>query len=104
MFLGRNLIIATMHAKEQVIAPIFEKELGVLCLIANNFNTDVLGTFSGEIERKSDPITTVIEKCKLAMTATNCDLGIASEGSFGNHPSVYFAAADDEFIDRKSVV
>lgn len=98
MFKGRNLIIATMHAKEQVIAPIFEKELGVHCLVALHFDTDVLGTFSGEVERKNDPVTTVIEKCKLAMTAANCDLGVASEGSFGNHPSVYFAAADDEFM------
>jgi len=29
MFKGRNLIIATKHSKEKVIAPIVEKELGV---------------------------------------------------------------------------
>lgn len=98
MFAGRNLIIATMHAKEQVIAPIFEKELGVNCFVATHFDTDVLGTFSGEKERKSDPISTALEKCKLAMQLTNCDLAIASEGSFGNHPTAYFAAADDEFM------
>ena len=98
MFKGRSLVIATMHSKEQVIAPILEKELGVHCIVPNNFNTDALGTFSGEIARKNDPISTAIEKCKAAMAITNCDLGIASEGSFGNHPSIFFSAADDEFL------
>lgn len=98
MFAGRKLVIATMHQKEHAIAPLFEKEFGVNCFLPSNFNTDSLGTFSGEIERKNDPISTVIKKCKLAMALSNCDLGIASEGSFGNHPSVFFAAADDEFL------
>ena len=105
MFTGRNLVIATMHGKEKVIAPILEKELGVICFVPNDFNSDILGTFSGEIERKNDPIATSIEKCKLAMELSNCDLGIASEGSFGNHPSAFFASADDEFlvfIDKKN--
>ena len=98
MFSGRKLVIATMHAKEQVIAPILEKELGVICNVPSNFNTDYLGTFSGEIERKNDPIRTAIEKCRAAMALSNCDLGIASEGSFGNHPTLFFASADDEFL------
>lgn len=98
MFANRRLLIATMHKKEQVIAPILEKELGVSCFTINNFDTDTLGTFSGEIERKNDPVSTVIEKCKTAMTLANCELGVASEGSFGNHPTVFFATADDEFL------
>ena len=39
------------------------------------------------------------------MEFTNCDLAIASEGSFGAHPSIYFTPADDEFlilIDKKN--
>ena len=98
MFGGRKLVIATMHGKEKVIAPIVENQFGVICFLPNNFNSDILGTFSGEIERKNDPIATAIEKCKLAMELSNCDLGIASEGSFGNHPTAFFATADDEFL------
>lgn len=85
MFEGRKLIIATMHQKETVIAPILEKALGVHCFIDQTFDTDLLGTFSGEVERKLDPIATAKEKCLRAMRANNCDLGIASEGSFGAH-------------------
>jgi hypothetical protein len=32
------------------------------------------------------------------MKINNCDLGIASEGSFGPHPSMFFVNADDEFL------
>lgn len=105
MFNGRKLIIATKHQKERVIAPIFEKELGVQCFIDETFDTDTLGTFTGEIERELDPIATARRKCLLAMELNNCDLGIASEGSFGPHPSLFFVSADDEFlifIDKKN--
>jgi len=98
MFKDRKLIIATKHEKEKVIAPLVEKALGVSCLINKNFDTDILGTFTGEIERKLDPIATARQKCLMAMELTNCDLGIASEGSFGPHPSMFFASADDEFL------
>ncbi len=102
---GRRLLIATKHEKEKVIAPILERELGVKCFIASNIDTDLLGTFTGEVERKDDPVTTARNKCLMAMELTNCDLAIASEGSFGPHPSLYFIPADDEFLcflDKKN--
>ena len=105
MFKGRNLLIATKYEKEKVIAPILEKELGVKCFVTADLDTDELGTFTGEVDRKDDPITTVRNKCLIAMKLTNCDLAIASEGSFGPHPSIFFVPADDElllFIDKKN--
>jgi hypothetical protein len=105
MFEDRNLIIATKHKKEDVIAPIVEKELGIKCFVAKDLDTDTLGTFTGEVERKDDPLTAARKKCYMAMELTNSDLAIASEGSFGPHPSIYFAPADDEiliFIDKKN--
>jgi hypothetical protein len=105
MFENRKLVIATKHQKESVIAPLFEKAFDVKCFAPENFDTDTLGTFTGEIERKDNPITTVRNKCLQAMELNNCELGIASEGSFGPHPSIFFAHADDEFlifIDKKN--
>jgi hypothetical protein len=105
MFQGRNLLIATKHQKEKVIAPILESQLGVKCFVTSDLDTDKLGTFTGEIERMEDPITTARNKCLTGMDLTNCDLAIASEGSFGSHPTIFFAAADDEFlvfIDKKN--
>lgn len=98
IFEGRKLLIATKHGKEKVIAPLLEKQVGVICLTNNLFDTDLLGTFSGEIERKLPVIETLKQKCFLAAEKHNCDLIVASEGSFGSHPSLFFTAADDELI------
>jgi len=97
-FHGRNLVIATKHEKERVIAPLLEKNLGVITLVLNNLDTDVLGTFTGEIERKNDPISTARLKCLKALELSGGDLAIASEGSFGSHPDVFFAKANDELV------
>ncbi len=104
IFKNRKLIIATKHKKELVIAPILEEHLGVDCFTDPSFDTDTLGTFSGEVERINDPLKTARLKCIKAMEINNCDLGVASEGSFGPHPTMHFASADDElliFIDKK---
>jgi hypothetical protein len=98
MFKNRALVIATKHNKEQVIAPILENQLGVKCFTIPDLDTDQLGTFTGEIDREFDPISTARRKCVLAMELSNCDLAVASEGSFGSHPTLFFAAADDEFL------
>jgi hypothetical protein len=105
LFKNRRLIIATKHKKEEVISPILEKALGVRCFNDSTFDTDTFGTFSGEIERLKDPVQTIREKCLAAMEKNDCDLAVASEGSFGPHPSLYFANADDELVmlvDRKN--
>jgi hypothetical protein len=104
-FSGRKLIIATKHHKEKVIGPLVEKHLGSKWFVDDNFDTDLLGTFCGEIERENDALTTLRNKCLDAMEKNDCDLGIASEGSFGPHPSLFFAPAADElmvFVDTKN--
>jgi hypothetical protein len=65
-----------------------------------DFETDNLGDFSGEILRKYDPLTTIRE-CDQGRLHSNCDLVIANEGSFGGHPSLLFANADDELVIAK---
>lgn len=92
-----------MHKKEVVMAPILEKELGVRCRVISNFDTDQFGMFTGEINRVISPIETLRLKCVAALNQTKCDLVVASEGSFGQHPSFFFVPADDElvmFIDK----
>jgi len=105
IFDDRKIVIATKHDKEKVITPHLEKKLNIKSFIPNYFDTDELGTFSGEIERKNDPLSTVRSKCLMAMKLAGCDLGIASEGSFGPHPALFFVPADDEIlilIDKKN--
>lgn len=105
MFRGRKLLIATKHKKEAVLAPQLQQAWGVECMVAEGFDTDTLGTFTGETERLADPITTVRSKCLKAMELYDCDLGIASEGSFGSHPAGFFLNADEEIlilVDKKN--
>lgn len=104
-FLNRRLLIVTKHKKEKIIAPLFENELEIECFVSKQFDTDTLGTFTGEVPRVSNPLDTLRQKCLLAMELEGFDLAIATEGSFGNHPSVFFATANDELImllDKKN--
>lgn len=87
------------------MTPLLEAAMGVRCFTLPDFNSDLLGTFSGEIERPEDPLGTARKKCEVAMDLAHCDLAIASEGSFGPHPSLPFVYADDEIVlllDRKN--
>jgi hypothetical protein len=105
MFQGRALLVATQHAKEKVMAPLLQEALGVFCEVRSDFNTDQFGTFTGEVARVASPLDTLRAKCYAAMDRYLVDLAVASEGSFGPHPSLYFIPADDEFVmlaDRKN--
>jgi hypothetical protein len=104
-FEGRTLVIASMHQKEQVLQSLLEEGLKVSVSVTDGLNTDLLGTFSGEVERIADPLSTARKKCELAMDLTGCDLVLASEGSFGAHPAAFFLPANEEWLlllDRKN--
>lgn len=101
MLHNRKVLIATKHYKEKVIAPILETNLGAICFTSSSVDTDLLGTFSGEFPRKSDAITTLREKCDLGHNLSKSSLVIASEGSFGQHPTIFFATGNEELIMLK---
>lgn len=101
----RNILIATKHKKELVIAPILEKNFKMNAITSFAFDSDTLGTFTGEIERSLGPIKTVKLKAKKAIENTDFDLVISNEGSFGPHPVLFFSPCDEEFLylyDKKN--
>lgn len=51
MFEGRTAVLATMHHKERVIAPILEPALGLRTVVPQKFDADAFGTFSREVKR-----------------------------------------------------
>lgn len=85
-FCDRIAVIATMHRKELAIAPILESSLGVRVLVAQDFNTDLFGTFTRDIERPANQVETAKLKAEKALELIDADLAIASEGSFFPHP------------------
>lgn len=107
MFEGRKILIASKHKKEDVLAPLLTKSLGVIPVTCDALDTDLLGTFTGEIERPDGPLTTARKKCEIGMELSGIDLAVANEGSFGMHPVMPFVAAGDEVIilvDKKNKI
>lgn len=101
---GRTAVLATMHGKEAVIAPILSAELGLTVDLPDNFNSDRYGTFTRDVPRAGSQIEAARQKALAAMDLTGCDLGLASEGAFGPDPSVPWVACDRELvilIDRR---
>lgn len=102
--IGRKVVVATKHKKEQVIAPILSQSFQFECIVSD-IDTDRFGTFSGEIDRTLSPLEAARKKCHMAMEACGLDLAISSEGSFGGHPFIPFCQADEELVllvDRKN--
>jgi len=83
MFRGRKLLIATRHGKEKVMAPLLRDALGVKCFTSDKVDSDMFGTFTGEVARIGNPVETLRNKCRHFMEKCGADLAIASEGSFG---------------------
>ena len=97
-FNGRKIVIATMHGKESIIAPLLEKHLGLIPIIVENLDTDVYGTFTREIKRSGNQLEAARKKAYKAMELAKTDLAVASEGSFGTHPSVPFIQSNLELL------
>ncbi len=100
---GRRLALATRHGKERATARPFRAALGLELVLAAGFDTDALGTFSGERPRPADAATTCRLKAEAAIAHTGLELGLASEGSFGPMPGLPFLAGGAEwmtFIDQ----
>jgi len=97
-FVGRVAVIATMHRKQEAIAPLVEVHLGACALVPQDFDTDRFGTFTGDIPRPDDPRATARLKATAALEHTGETLAIASEGSFGPHPQIPFLPCDRELV------
>ena len=98
IFNGRKVVIATKHQKEQVIGPALQEAFGMEYIVSEKLDTDLLGTFTGEVERVLTPVEAARQKCILALAECDADFAIGSEGSFGPHPTLYFLPADEEIL------
>lgn len=97
-YAGCRAVLATMHGKEAAIAAILFDRLGLSVCTAPDLDTDVLGTFTGEIPRAGSMRDAAIAKAKLGMAATGLPVGIASEGSYGPHPHLPFVSGGIELM------
>lgn len=107
VYRGRRAVLATKHDKLALVAPALRASVGLI-VEGISLDTDVLGTFSGDVERTGSPWDTAVAKARLGMRAADCPIGIASEGSIGPDASVPFAISAVELVvlvdDEREIV
>jgi len=83
---NQSVLLASKHNKQQAIEPVFRQIIGCN-LYVEEIDTDQFGTFTGEIPRSLSAYETCVSKATYAANEKQCMLSVASEGSFGPHPS-----------------
>ena len=96
--LNRTAVVATMHRKETIIAPLFEAAFGMKIIVPSEFDTDRFGTFTREVQRLGTQMETARLKARRALEKTEATIGIASEGSFGPHVQCPWIASNREVL------
>lgn len=97
-------MVSSQHGKERALAPAMLHLLGLEVFVPDRIDTDVLGTFSGDVARPGSMLDTAVAKARLGMALEGCALGFASEGSYGIHPHVPFLRGGLEImvlVDRE---
>jgi ribosomal protein L37AE/L43A len=93
-YTGIRIAMPTKHGKASVIKKAFNQCFPVE-IIEVDADTDLLGTFAGEVERIDPPLETAIKKHELV---TGYEYTITSEGSIGSDPSIPFLISDYEIL------
>lgn len=105
-YAGLTVGFATKHDKARLVAPHFASVLSV-SVDTVEFDTDSLGTFSGEIKRRGSAIDTALEKARISAESSESGLGLGSEGTIGPSFELPLLTSDIEilaFIDLRGNV
>ena len=85
-----RVALLTQHGKERVLAPVLEPGWGCAIELVSGFDTDLLGTFTGETPRPGSQLDAARRKARKGMELSGLPIGLASEGSFGPDPFTGF--------------
>ena len=96
-YFDQPIVLTSKHKKLILIQPAFQ-EIAGLTVVEQDLDTDLLGTFSGEVERAFPQLETAIRKAELGLIKTGANLGLASEGSIGPDPLIPFAISNIEHM------
>jgi hypothetical protein len=104
-YYNKTFILATKHGKSVALSSVFGSILGA-GVVESYYDTDIFGTFTGEVERKFSPIECAKRKCERAVEiiGNRASLFLSSEGSFIPNPHLPFMYLDHEilyFIDKE---
>ena len=106
---SQSAVLGTMHNKQVAVGPALREGLGIKVVVPPNIDTDVLGTFTGEITRRGSMHDAALAKARFALRTTGLSLALASEGSYGPHPYAPFVPVGLELLvlvdsDRELVI
>lgn len=104
LYEGQTICYSTKHGKEKQSDRLFRVALGAKLFAPPGIDTDVLGTFSGDVPRNGSPRDVVKRKCLMGLELSGLSVGLANEGSFGPHPYIPFIPNGVEvmcFIDNE---
>jgi hypothetical protein len=96
-YFRQEILLTTKHNKYAAVAPAFQEHLK-MTVVEHTADTDLFGTFSGEIERTLTAGQTAIAKAKMGLAETGKTLGLASEGTIGADSGIGFLNSDVEIL------
>lgn len=86
LYVGKTVAFLTQHGKESLVKPVLEPALGCTVLHEIGYDTDLMGTFSGEMKRLDSQLQTARNKARIGMDLSGASIGLASEGAFVPDP------------------
>lgn len=101
---GRTVTVGTLHGKERQFAPAFARWHGMSARATRALDTDLLGTFSGEVARTLAPVAAATAKAVAATEESGSALGLASEASYVSSAGGFGPVMHEEiavFVDQE---
>jgi rRNA maturation endonuclease Nob1 len=86
---GATILLASMHNKEEIVAPLIKAGLGADIFVPTDFDTDNFGTFTLDIKRKGNQYEALLRKARAAHARYGYRYILASEGSFAPDPNTF---------------
>jgi|LauGreDrversion4_2_1035121.scaffolds.fasta_scaffold24604_3 hypothetical protein len=85
-YAAKRVAFLTQHGKESLIGPLLATALGCEILRTEGYDTDLLGSFSGEVKRTDSQLKTAKRKARIGMRLSGLTIGLGSEGAFVPDP------------------
>jgi hypothetical protein len=98
IFSNRCASVLTKHGKETVIHEVLSSATGLQVQLTNDYDTDLLGTFTLERPRHGSQLDAVRKKAQIGMDLLDADLGLANEGAFVADPYTGMLPWNNELV------
>ena len=85
-YAGKHVSFLTQHGKEALLGSLFTERLGCELIRAVGYDTDQLGTFTRDVNRRGTQLAAARFKAQKAIELSGSSIGLGSEGAFGADP------------------